>query len=480
MSMNRLAMMVVAGALALPAVAQADASHGAPPPALDDAVAEARAAGKPLVVEFYATWCGPCKMFQAEVLPKPEVQTALGDVVFVQYDGEDGPGIDAAARLGVNGYPTFLALDGAGEVRARKTGASKEPRHFIAFLDRAVDVTLTEDVLNERLKAKPRDPRTLMRAARWYESRGRGDDALAYYRKAARADRSGEAGVGAEAEWRVLLADQRDAARTRAVKAGVKYLQKFPSSEHATQVFAFVALSGDAPPRTVTKLARGQVELHKDNADALNALVYILLAAEQYDVALDAAKRQVALRPDDPNVYDTLAEVFHYKRDRDAALAASDTALAKAGSSPLLPAFKENRARFQAPDWQACPDVAKNGDAGGSLAFLFESPAEEPAASSPADPARVAATKFFASARKAYSRVGVRCAKYRNELDSAHVHIIVNPKGGAPSKIYVLEPSASKPLRKCIVKAFADEKLPPPPAPQLERYTDEVELPSKN
>ncbi|HPH25660.1 MAG TPA: thioredoxin family protein, partial [Pseudomonadota bacterium] len=66
----------------------------------------ARRAGKALVLEFGAKWCGPCVAFDRNVLPNRKVQAALSSVVFVHYDAEQHPGQAAARALGIVGYPT--------------------------------------------------------------------------------------------------------------------------------------------------------------------------------------------------------------------------------------------------------------------------------------------------------------------------------------------------------------------------------------
>lgn len=65
----------------------------------------------PVVVDFYADWCGPCKML-SPIIESLEPQYA-GKVVIGKLNVDDHPQI--AARYGVMSIPTLIAFQG-GEV----------------------------------------------------------------------------------------------------------------------------------------------------------------------------------------------------------------------------------------------------------------------------------------------------------------------------------------------------------------------------
>jgi thioredoxin 1 len=86
--------------------------------------AEVLAAGLPVVVDFWAPWCGPCHALEP-VLTRLEDQ-AGGRVEFTKLNVDQNP--VAAARYGVLALPTAILFSG-GEPRETVVGA-RSPSHY--------------------------------------------------------------------------------------------------------------------------------------------------------------------------------------------------------------------------------------------------------------------------------------------------------------------------------------------------------------
>jgi thiol:disulfide interchange protein len=85
------------------------------------ALKQAQAEKKLVMVDVFATWCGPCKRMEEEVWPQAEIVKASKDFVCVKLDGDKYA--DIRDSLKVSSYPTVLFLKADGKEIERSIGA---------------------------------------------------------------------------------------------------------------------------------------------------------------------------------------------------------------------------------------------------------------------------------------------------------------------------------------------------------------------
>ena len=113
-------------------------------PLLTEVLARARKENKPVVLDFHASWCVPCKRMEKETFADPQVAALLKQVVFVKIDTDEHPAV--ARHFGVVGRPDIRFLNSDGQEVRRLTDFQDAE----LFADSLKELISTSDKANEK------------------------------------------------------------------------------------------------------------------------------------------------------------------------------------------------------------------------------------------------------------------------------------------------------------------------------------------
>jgi thiol:disulfide interchange protein len=145
LSLSALVLMQAAAPAAAPALSAPEAAAPATIQWKDfgPGLATAKKDRKPVLVQFFATWCGYCRKMDATTFKNAAVIADLQKAVAVRVDGEEAEardgyrGAELADKYGVRMFPTHVLIDGDGRVVAKAPGFM-EPQAFLSWFKMSV------------------------------------------------------------------------------------------------------------------------------------------------------------------------------------------------------------------------------------------------------------------------------------------------------------------------------------------------------
>lgn len=133
-----------------------------------DLLSKAKKENKLLFIDAMASWCGPCKLMDKNVFSKKEVGDYYNtNFVNAKFDMEKGEGRDLAKQFGVYSYPTFLYVNGEGQLISMNRGYMAESL-FLELGKEANAATQDSGSMKDRFEKGDNDPTFLVNIIRLY------------------------------------------------------------------------------------------------------------------------------------------------------------------------------------------------------------------------------------------------------------------------------------------------------------------------
>lgn len=148
----------------------------------DEALERAATEKKVVFVDFFTTWCAPCKEMDETTFKNPDVAAWLaGNTVALKIDAEANETNEALAeRYGVRSFPNYVFISSNGDLMDRITG-KRPPKQFVDDSESALRGENAIARARTALADDPNNPMLRSRLATAYAEMGQDQAALREY-----------------------------------------------------------------------------------------------------------------------------------------------------------------------------------------------------------------------------------------------------------------------------------------------------------
>ena len=259
-----------------------------PPPAaikweknFEEALKKARKAGKPIIVDFWADWCGWCHRLDRTTYADPWVARKAQDFVAVKVNTEGSrKELDVALRYHVTSLPTIVFLSPEGR-QLRRLNGFQGPGQFPRTLETALEVARNVTSWEEAVARNPDDARAILALGTHLFEQEYFDESREMLQRAVARD----ADVGAD-----------DRRRARMLLAIIEHVSRnFAEAEKLLKEALTLEPNPDDEPQLLFVLGRTQVSSGRQ-AEGMATFEVIVRQYPQSPVAAKARETLVNLR----------------------------------------------------------------------------------------------------------------------------------------------------------------------------------------
>jgi thioredoxin-like negative regulator of GroEL len=272
---------------------------------------------RPILIDFYATWCRPCKMLDVMVYNEDEVIKELANVLTFKVDIDKPQYHGLKNEFNITILPTLVWLDERGRELDRFTGYQNKDE-FLEIVRSIRQGGNTFFRIIDLQAASPEDPGLLFDLARRYAEQGDLQRAEILYRRLMGLRFHGDKSVVSSGmlglATREESAGRPEQARGLARRAATIYnADDSTAAADLMGVAEFQAALGD----TVGVLNTYRTLIHFDDSNhvALDGFVRMaVLANQELEQATKYGLRAVIMSDSDPRVMNSLADCYASRR----------------------------------------------------------------------------------------------------------------------------------------------------------------------
>jgi thiol-disulfide isomerase/thioredoxin len=104
-------------------------------------LAKAQKENKPIFLDIYASWCGPCKLLDKNVYPDESVAEYMNThFINAKFDGEESEGLQLVEQFGLSSYPTLYFIKPNGDKFYSFEGY-RDPEAFLEEAESAIEMS---------------------------------------------------------------------------------------------------------------------------------------------------------------------------------------------------------------------------------------------------------------------------------------------------------------------------------------------------
>jgi len=148
---------------------------------LDQGIAAAKESGRPMLIDFWASWCVPCAVMEKELWSSAEGKKLASKFVCVRLDFDKAT--SAIRKFHVNSVPSVVFTDSWGNFLTKLIGF-EGPQRYLYALNVMPANFRSIDASNQALSVNSKDMEALRTIARFYYEAGAYEFSNNYYDRA--------------------------------------------------------------------------------------------------------------------------------------------------------------------------------------------------------------------------------------------------------------------------------------------------------